>query len=192
MTQVEAQDLIAHIRRNIRASVREATDVTDTSGLELLVLLRVVTNLYSNLGNPKTGDKDISGPRWSLLLRLLGEEKHGNDTGITPTFLSRCQNVSKNTISALLRGLETQGLVQRTLDPRDHRIFRIQLSPEGRRLVESSAPQHMQALNALVSNFTVDERVQLERLLTKLYCSLVEQSQIDGNGTKSTFQIHGG
>jgi DNA-binding MarR family transcriptional regulator len=160
--------------------------------LELLFLLRVVTNLYTTLGTPKTGDKDISGPRWSLLLRLLGEEKRGNHEGITPTFLSRCQNVSKNTISALLRGLEEQGLVQRTLDPVDHRIFRIQLSPEGRTLVESSAPHHMHELNALICNLTPEERAQLEVLLTKLYYSLIKQSHIDSNDLKSVLSNHGG
>jgi DNA-binding MarR family transcriptional regulator len=192
MAQIEAQDLIDHIRGNIRGHVRDVTGVADTSGLELLILLRLVTNLYSTLGTPKCGDIDISGQRWSLMLRLLGEEKRGNHEGITPTFLSRCQNVSKNTISALLRGLEEQGLVERTLDPVDHRIFRIQLTPVGRTLVESSAPQHLKELNGLISSISAEERAQLEELLTKLYYSLLNQSHLNRNDLEAVLSTHGG
>ena len=68
---------------------------------------------------------------------------------MSPTHLSRCQNVSKNTISSLIGGLEEQGLVERELDRTDKRVFRIHLTDAGRQAVQETAPDHVAYLNAL-------------------------------------------
>ncbi len=105
-------------------------------------------------------------------MRLHFEEARGNCAGITPTALSRVQSVSKNTISALLRGLEEQGLVQRTLDPTDRRLFRIQLTAHGRELVRREAPGRVRHLNRLAQGLTEPERQELTDLLWKLFSSI--------------------
>ena len=107
------------------------------------------------------------------MLRLYVEEVHGNMQGVSPTHLSHCQNVSKNTISALLRGLEEQGLVERALDPLDKRGFRIRLSQAGRDLLVNTTPRHLEHLNCLVSGLSPDERTQLIELLGKLQSALL-------------------
>ncbi len=167
-------DPTERMRSHVRDHVKEITGVSDSSGLELLILVRMVNNLYENYGVPHIGAEEMSGPRWSLLVRLLGEEKHGNTEGVTPTYLSRCQNVSKNTMSALLRGLEDQGLVQRALDPVDRRIFHIRLTPEGRGLIESTGKEHLDKLNRLVAGLSMEEREQLSQLLSMLHRSISE------------------
>ena len=106
---------------------------------------------------------------------LIGDEQLGRKEGITPTLLSRYQSVSKNTISALLRGLEEQGFIQRALDPVDHRIFRIQLTPAGRQFVQTTSPDRMMYLNQLVSGLKVDERGS-SLLCWKEYCSMLAAS----------------
>jgi DNA-binding MarR family transcriptional regulator len=80
--------------------------------------------------------------------------------------------VSKNTISALLRGLEEQGLIQRTLDPQDRRLFRIRLSDYGRQVVQKEAPQRIRYLNKLASGISPEEQELLINLLAKLYRSI--------------------
>ena len=59
---------------------------------------------------------------------------------MSPTHLSRCQSVSKNTISSLIGGLEEQGLVERELDRDDKRVFRIHLTDAGRQAVRRPRP----------------------------------------------------
>jgi DNA-binding MarR family transcriptional regulator len=93
---------------------------------------------------------------------------------MSPTYLSRCQSVSKNTISSLIGGLEEQGLVERELDRTDKRVFRIHLTDAGRQAVEETAPEHVAYLNALAGGLSGDERVQLVRLLEKLHGSLLK------------------
>jgi DNA-binding MarR family transcriptional regulator len=165
-----------HLRSHMRRHVQELTGEAETSGLELASIIRWLANLYENAEVPAVCTADLSGPRWGLMLRLLAEEKSGACDGLTPTHLSRFQNVSKNTISSLLRGLEEQGLIQRTLDPKDRRLFRIQLTEYGRRTVEEEAPPRIRHLNELASGLSPLEKEQLIDLLYQLYRSVAAAS----------------
>lgn len=109
--------------------------------------------------------------------------KRGNVEGLNPTTLSHAHRVSKNTISALVRGLEEQGLVQRNLEPTDFRKFRIQLTDTGRELITKSGPGRVEKYNQLAKHMTLEERNQLINLLIKLHHSLTEISMstdVDG------------
>ena len=121
------------MREHFRTQMKLVCGLDDISGIELASQIRVLGNLYDTVTGQNNEDGDISGPRWHVLMRLYGEEKQGNTQGITPTSLSHSHRVSKNTISALLRGLEEQGLIRRELDSTDRRIFRIQLTQAGPR-----------------------------------------------------------
>jgi DNA-binding MarR family transcriptional regulator len=152
------------------------TGQNEFTGIEIASLVRMIANQYETLGEQHNPNDRLSGPRWGLLLRLLAEEERGN-LYTTPTYLSRCQNVSKNTISSLLRGLEDQGLITRRLDENDRRIFHITLTPQGRTLIQDTAPARIERLNQLVSQLTPEEQAQLSSLLAKLYRSMIETSQ---------------
>ncbi|MGQ9555691.1 MAG: MarR family winged helix-turn-helix transcriptional regulator [Anaerolineae bacterium] len=157
----------------LQAVVRELVGPADMTGLELMGRIRMVANLYEAAANEQLRDAALSGPRFGLLLGLLADEKLAGGQGLSPTHLSHFRNVSKNTISALLRGLEEQGLIERTLDPEDKRIFHIRLSEAGRELVRAVAPQHLAYLNDLAASLTPAEQAQLLELLTKLAQALV-------------------
>jgi DNA-binding MarR family transcriptional regulator len=145
--------------------------VDDTDGLELLRLVRMTGLAYDAILGQRMRDAQLSGPRWRLLLRLLLAEKQGIGA-VNPTQLSLSQNVSKNTISAHLRALEDQGLIERELDPDDRRQFRIRLSETGRTLIEASTPDHMTFLNQLASDLSAEDRSTLTLLLNRLLRSL--------------------
>ena len=169
-----------------RREVKDLMGLGDTSGVEVLSLIRMLMNLFETAEGQERCNMDLSGPRWGLLMRLMAEEKLGNPAGITPTSLSHFQGVSKNAISSLLRGLEEQGFIQRALDPGDYRIFRIQLTPAGRELVKSVAPKRIEYLNRLVSGLSEEERAQLIALLVKLYHSVLLRTNL------SEIPLHGG
>lgn len=147
--------------------------VTETHGLELLRLIKMCNGAYDTILGEQMRHSSISSPQWRLLSRLLMAEQSGEST-LTPTELARSQRLSKNTISAHLRHLEEQGLIERTIDPDDLRTFRIQLSAEGRRLMNESLPVHIRFLNRLADGLTAEEIGQTEILLEKLHCSLLD------------------
>lgn len=163
------------VRIHIHDQLKTLFNIEDTSGIELFVMLQRTAHLSMLLDTQLADDRGLSAPRWRLLLRLLIEEELGNSAGITPTVLSRSQRVSKNTISALLRGLEAQGLIQRTLDSTDLRAFRIQLTQAGHDYLFSTAPRRIEGFNRLLSGLDPQEREQLAVLLEKLQHSLAEQ-----------------
>lgn len=174
-------------RRQVKDILQARFNIIDGSGLELLMTLHRVSTLSNTFDSQGQEQEGLSGPRWWLLLRLFFEEEIGNPVGLTPSFLSHSQRVSRNTISALLRGLEEQGLILRIMDPSDLRIFRIQLTSAGREMILRSAPGRIESLNRLYSVLSNDERESLQRILNKLNqtlmnrdCSRKEKSFGDG------------
>lgn len=161
---------------SLRSRLEGLAGDADLTGLELLRRVSRVANLYDTILKQRLRSTELSGPRWHLLVRLFAEEMRHGPGGLSPTYLSKCQDVSKNTISALLRGLEEQGLIERALDPGDRRGFRIRLSATGRDMVRAMAPLHFQELNELVAGLSAADRATLIALLDKLQRSLVEHS----------------
>lgn len=162
------QDPIEAMRRHIHTHVTTLAGPMDTSVFELIALMRMVMSQLEANDMLHYGESGLSGQRFGILL-LLAAEEHRNSNGLTPTLLSKMQRVSKNTMSALLSRLEKQGLIQRTLDEVDKRLFRIQLTPAGRELVKNTAPQRLKELNELANGLSSEERQQLITLLSKLY-----------------------
>lgn len=165
------------IRLNINQQIKNLLNIEDTRGLEMFVKLHRVAHLseaFEALEDQSAEEKELSGPRMRLMIRLLAEEKMGNKEGVTPTTLSHFHRVSKNTISALLRGLEEQGLICRKLDPSDLRVFRIQLTDAGREMVLNIAPRRIARLNELLDGMDPMEVDQLADLLEKFHQVLID------------------
>jgi DNA-binding HxlR family transcriptional regulator len=75
---------------------------------------------------------DLIGDRWTLLIvrDLLRGKRYFED------FLRSPEGIATNVLSARLRAMCAQGLLEKTRDPSDRRRYAYQLSDEGRRLVE--------------------------------------------------------
>ena len=144
----------------IRSLVQSLTGDAGMTGLEL-----IRGSTWSPTPAPglptSSARPGLSGPRWILLFRLLAEERSGCGEGVSPTHLSQRQNVSKNTISVLLRGLEEQGLIERSLVPDDRRAFHIHLTDVGRTLVETTAPADIAFLNEMTAGLTPRKTLNL-------------------------------
>jgi DNA-binding MarR family transcriptional regulator len=157
----------------VRDELRSISGIEDTTGVELAQEIRLASNLYAAASAQPEAGEEMSGARWYVLLYLSLAEKLGNAEGVTPTALSKYQNISKNTISSLLRGLEEQKLIERKLDEADKRFFRIRLSAAGRELVNRETPMRIAYTNQISSGLSEDEKRQLIDLLTKLNHSLI-------------------
>jgi len=75
---------------------------------------------------------DIIGDRWTLLIvrDLMRGQRYFDD------FLRSPERIATNVLSARLRALWEQGLVEKTRDQADRRRYTYRLSGDGRRLVE--------------------------------------------------------
>jgi DNA-binding MarR family transcriptional regulator len=156
-------------------NMKDTFQIEDMSGVEFFSTLARVFQLGEAFDSMRFDDPNVSLPRWRLLLHLFITEQMGNTTGLTPTELSHFRQVSKNTVSSLLRGLEEKGLIQRTMDAKDLRLFHIHLTDAGRQIIIDTAPQRINGLNQMLSVLSMEEKNQLTFLLTKLRKSLEGQ-----------------
>lgn len=153
--------------------------ITETHGVDVLRMISMLANAYDVIVQAHLREENLSAQRWRLLLHLYAAELRG-EAAVSPTQLSRFQNVTKNTISSLLRSLEEDGLIERELDRLDRRQFNIRLSAAGRELIHSSTPGHINYLNHLVSDLTAAEIDQMCALLEKLRASLIHHGDLPG------------
>jgi MarR family 2-MHQ and catechol resistance regulon transcriptional repressor len=75
---------------------------------------------------------------------------------------------SGSNVTTVVDNLERAGLVRRGADDEDRRVRRVQLTPDGRRLIERVFPQHAARVTELMSALTRDEQRDLGRLCRKL------------------------
>ncbi|MCZ7669864.1 MAG: MarR family winged helix-turn-helix transcriptional regulator [Chloroflexi bacterium] len=101
-------------------------------------------------------------------MHLLFAEQIGGRQDLNPSEISERQGTSRNTVSALIRNLEEEGLVERSLDPDDRRKFNIRLTENGRSLVTNHARQHFQTIGHCFTILSSDEQTTLSQLLNKL------------------------
>jgi DNA-binding MarR family transcriptional regulator len=162
----------------IRLKIVEMSGIENVRGIQLSNTIRRISNLYEMISNQVGNDETLSGPRLGILFRLYGGEILHGESGVTPTMLSHMQNVTKNTISSLVKGLEDQGLIRREIDPVDRRIYRLYLTDTGRNYIIKNAPEHINFLNSLTEDLTSEEIDQLMELLGKLQNSLLARAKI--------------
>lgn len=169
----------------IYAQVKRLFQVEDLRGVDVFLAVGRIAQLTDLLECQGCDQPEISMPRWRLLLRLFLAEKLDSQAGLTPTELSQFLQVSKNTVSSLLRGLEEHGLVLRAMDPKDLRLFRIRLTDAGRQLVLDTAPGRINRMSRMLDGLDDGEVQQLSALLHKLRRSLearFSQAQVESGG----------
>jgi MarR family 2-MHQ and catechol resistance regulon transcriptional repressor len=76
--------------------------------------------------------------------------------------------LTSGSITSAINRLEQKGLVRRQRDPYDGRIFRVELTDSGRKLIGAAFADHERNLEAAVAGLTDKERQELVRLLKKL------------------------
>jgi DNA-binding MarR family transcriptional regulator len=162
--------------------------IEDMGELELFRRLKAVKHLLSILTEAYCPKNTLSHARMSVLIWLLVKEKLGAESGLSPSELSKHLGVSRNTVSALLNGLEEQKYIERHLHLTDRRQFVIQITPTGRDLVHTNAPQLASFISDLFVDLSAEERDTLFTLLEKLYESMLNRAIALGLQTDTTFQ----
>ena|SRR5260221_10960425 len=71
-------------------------------------------------------------------------------------------------ITSVVDGLETKGMVERRRESHDKRYVRVSLTPKGKRAIEQVFPKHVRAVVHLFGSLTREEQGELRRLCAKL------------------------
>ncbi len=140
----------------------------DPNTIRLMDRYLLVFHGLHRVGENSLVSSGLSFAKYRLLLGLMYSETMDDLAELNPSEISRRQGTSRNTISSLIRDLESEGLVERRLDQRDKRRFNIRLTGGGRELVSRYASDHFQAVASCFGTLCDEEKKDLEQLLTKL------------------------
>ena len=138
------------------------------AALAYLLILRTGNDLET-LFAPFFERHQLSQGRFSVLMRLLNAPEHM----LAPSQLADYLGVTRAAISKLLDGLEHSGLIERRLDPTDHRVWLITPTGAACTLLEEILPPHFQRIRHIMNVLTKEEQDQLITLLVKLEGHLV-------------------
>lgn len=136
--------------------------------IRLMDELRAASRAIYQISESSVDESGRSFAQYRILMHLFFAEQMGDRANLNPSEISERHGTSRNTVSALIRTLEEDGLIIRTLDPHDRRKFNIGLSENGRELVREHARQHFQTIGRCFDHLTPEEQASLSQLLNKL------------------------
>ena len=76
--------------------------------------------------------------------------------------------LTSGSITAAIDRLQSRRYVKRERDPDDKRVYRVELTPAGRKVIGSAYAAHARNLDEVIGVLTPEERSSLVRLLKKL------------------------
>lgn len=113
---------------------------------------------------------DTTLPRFDLMAQL---ERAGQ--GLKMSELSQRMMVTGGNVTGITDGLEKEGLVLREVDSSDRRVYRVKLTPEGKRLFRRMAAEHEQWVIDLFSSLSSAQKEELMQLLGELKAGLASE-----------------
>ena len=142
-------------------AVRSWSDEEEVS-LRLWIALARCYLTFSRELSARVGEYGLTLPQFGVLeaLHHLGPLALGE--------LAEKLLVTGGNVTFVMDRLEAQGLAFRDRSREDRRVVRARLTPEGRRLIEASFPQHAVFIGGLMDELTPSEQDDLRRLLKKL------------------------
>ncbi len=127
--------------------------------LDLYIKLLRAADSVSNRATQSLAESGITLPQFGVLEVLL------HLGPLRPSDIAEKHLKSRNNITVVVDNLERQGLVKRHSCPKDRRAVWITLTEDGRSRIEALFPNHVEMMDLQMQILTVDERLELERLL---------------------------
>jgi DNA-binding MarR family transcriptional regulator len=153
-----------HIEETITAWRRERPGL-DLSGMAVVARFLRVAHRFEEAQDEFFSALGLK-PGWLDVLAAL--RRAGDPYRLTPTRLSEEALISTAGMTNRLDRLEQAGLVARLPDPDDRRGILVELTAEGRELVDAAVDAHRGLSKRLLGSLEGGERDELDRLLRKL------------------------
>jgi DNA-binding MarR family transcriptional regulator len=125
-----------------------------------------VFGLLERVMQPYFARFGISGSQWGLLRTLYRAEKAGQ-TGLRLTDLSERLLIRPASVTGAVDRLERANFVVRDNSPADHRAKRVELTHEGRQLVERVLAGHEDQVAHVLGGLSSAEQSQFQHLLSR-------------------------
>jgi MarR family 2-MHQ and catechol resistance regulon transcriptional repressor len=150
-------------------ATKRTPSLSDDSGTHVwLVMMKAHRALERRaIGSIEAADMGLSDFGTLELLLHKGPQRV-NEIG-------RRIELTSGSITTAVDRMEKRGLVRRTPDPLDRRASVVELTPEGKALIEHAFREHKAAMDRAAEALSASERRTLVRLLKKLGLSAEER-----------------
>lgn len=148
----------------------QTTNIPDISymGTEIIARMVRMNAFMQQQVEENLSRYELNAGDFDLLAVLLREDS----PALTPKRIQELILVSSGGLSNRMTRLEARNLIIRLPDPNDRRGVIVQLTPEGKALIERVGPTHLELENQFIQNLSTDEQTALTFLLKKMLHSL--------------------
>ena len=145
--------------------------IEKNNATKIVWLILEINNLLTKYGDYICQGAGITTQQWLIMLYLAKDpnapyfkrEKH--DKPLMASELADALNVSRPNITNLLNGLLKKGMVKQIPDEEDRRKKRLELAPEGIKLLAKLEPGRKIFNDNLLERFSEEERAQFSDFL---------------------------
>ncbi|MGW8566009.1 MarR family winged helix-turn-helix transcriptional regulator [Isoptericola sp. NPDC055881] len=141
----------------------------DRDTMSLLARLTRAAELVNDRTDRLAGDYGVNRGDGDVLFAL---RRSGEPFRLSPTSLARALLMTTGTMTGRLDRLEKRGLIVRVPSAHDRRSLDVELTAEGRRLVDEAVTKHTAGQQEATSALTARDRADLERVTRKLIAHL--------------------
>ena len=137
-------------------------DLPDSLAGRTAFLLRLATARAEEMGEAALRDQGISGREYGVLELLAHRSPR------TQIDLGRELHIDRTTGAALLAGLESRGLVRRTVDPANRRANLVSLTADGESLRARASAVLAACDDRFQARLSPEDRAAMRRILRSL------------------------
>ena len=158
-----ASDTQQHTRNHhsddVSASGNQILELEAFLPYRISVLAETVSQALGRMYRQRCG---IAVPEWRILVTL------GQFGRMTAKDVGRHSHMHKTKVSRAVASMEQRGLVYRRSNSADLRESFLELTPSGRDIYDNLIPEARAFADAMLAEFSEDERADIERFIERL------------------------
>ncbi|MFC8731729.1 MarR family winged helix-turn-helix transcriptional regulator [Luteimicrobium sp. NPDC057192] len=143
----------------------------DRDAMALLARLVRAAELVNARTDRLAGDYGVNRGDGDVMFAL---RRSGEPYRLSPTSLARALLMTTGTMTGRLDRLEKRGLIVRVPSAHDRRSLDVELTPEGKRLVDEAVTTHTAGQQDVVAALSAEDRGDLDRVTRKLIAHLAD------------------
>jgi DNA-binding MarR family transcriptional regulator len=139
----------------------------DSPQIEAYRLFLKLHKRFQELNRDEFRPYDLSTSQYAILF-------HASVEGVPLSKICEEMVADNSNLTRLVDRLEARGLVRRAPDPRDRRVTLVQLTPEGKALIDELRPRHRAYVDQRMSHLSPEQIAALHGAMATLYEALKE------------------
>lgn len=140
----------------------------DSLQIETYRLFLKLHRRFQELNREEFRPYDLSTPQYAILF-------HATEEGVPLSYICQEMLADNSNLTRLVDRLEARGLVRRAPDPRDRRVTLVQLTPQGKALIDELRPRHRAYVERRMSHLSHEQLSAMYDAMKTLYDALANE-----------------